>query len=215
MTQPAISHTPILLNGCWTRSAGADRRTIGENGLRPIEVLSACAVSVLATVFTVQQGEHGPLVVYKLEVPKASAPAIVAPAASAPRTSLSTAPTPRADTVVPSRAPKVLGTVVMPASALPPPRIRPVAVLPPPAADTEGSYGILPLPPTTLSAPTLSEVVPAAAPAYRVVENGRSANEIGGAEDDTAITLEQVNNDIVWRRETTDVLRQLPFSPRF
>jgi hypothetical protein len=185
--------------------------------LRPIEVLSACAVSVLATVFTVQQGEHGPLVVYKLEVPKASAPAIVVPAPP-PRSSLSAAPAPPAGTVVPSRAPKVLGTVVMPASALPPPRIRPVAVLPPPAAparSAEAGYGILPLPPTTLSAPTLSEVVPAAAPAYRVVENGRSANEIDGGEDDVAITLEQVNNDIVWRRETTDMLRQLPFSPRF
>ncbi|MGF1593581.1 MAG: hypothetical protein ACFCUW_09890 [Kiloniellaceae bacterium] len=186
--------------------------------MRPIEVLSACAVSVLATVFTVQQGEHGPLVVYKLEVPKASAPAVVAPPP------ISALPVPQAGTVVPSRAPKVLGTVVMPASALPPPRIRPVSLPPPPARSAEGSYGILPLPATTLSAttlsaptlsaPTLSEVVPAAAPTFHVVENGRPSGEVGG-QDDTAITLEQINSDIAWRRETTDMLRQLPFSPRF
>jgi len=54
--------------------------SLGESGLRPSKALTACAVSALAMVFSVQQGEHGPLVVYKLTVPPSAAPAAPAPA---------------------------------------------------------------------------------------------------------------------------------------
>ena len=37
----------------------------------PRRAVATCAAFALAMVFSVQQGEHGPLVVYKLQMPKA------------------------------------------------------------------------------------------------------------------------------------------------
>jgi len=130
--------------------------------------VAACAVTALATVFSVQQGEHGPLVVYKLHVPDRAAPAAE--------------PVPAAEpiTVIPSRAPTVLGTVVMP-----------------PAVDALPS----PLPQGAALGITAEEAAPAAAAV--TWERG------------DFVTLKQVNDDIIWRRETADSLPEVPFAPRF
>ena len=117
--------------------------------MRPRGAAAACAAITLAAVFSVQQGEHGPLVVYKLQLPDQRTPA------------------PSAPVVIPSRAveapaPAVLGTVVMPAAEPPP---------------------------------------PAAAAPGRIVEG--------------VITLQQVSDDILWRRDTAERLPESPFAPRF
>jgi hypothetical protein len=130
--------------------------------------MAACAVTALATVFSVQQGEHGPLVVYKLNVPERPAPA-AEPVA-----------------VIPSRAPSVLGTVVMPPAGLAPP-----AVVARPA----------PVPQGAALRVTAEEAAPAAA----------AVTWEGG----DFVTLKQVNDEIVWRRETADSLPEVPFAPRF
>lgn len=123
--------------------------------MRPTSAIAACAVCALATVFSVQQGEHGPLVVYKLHAPTRPVPA--APVA------------PPADmgSVLPSRAPAVLGTVVMPAGGFVPPA--------------------------------------------QATANG--ATDRWEASD--FVTLQQVSDDLIWRRETADRLPELPFAPRF
>jgi hypothetical protein len=133
--------------------------------------MAACAVTALATVFSVQQGEHGPLVVYRLHVPERPAPA---------------APAAEPVTVIPSRAPSVLGTVVMPPAGLAPP-----AVVARPA----------PVPQGAALRVTAEEAAPAAA----------AVTWEGG----DFVTLKQVNDEIVWRRETADSLPEVPFAPRF
>jgi hypothetical protein len=130
--------------------------------------VAACAVTALATVFSVQQGEHGPLVVYKLHVPERAAPAA------------------EPVTVIPSRAPSVLGTVVMPPAGLAPP-----AVVARPAPVPQGA--------------TLGLAAEEAAPAAAAVT----------WEGGDFVTLKQVNDEIVWRRETADSLPEVPFAPRF
>jgi hypothetical protein len=135
--------------------------------------MAACAVTALATVFSVQQGEHGPLVVYKLQVPDRHVPAPTAPAA---------VPV----TVIPSRAPTVLGTVAMPPAGLAPPA---AVALP------------APVPPDATLGATAEEAASAAAAAtWRGVD---------------VVTLKQVNDEIVWRRETADSMPEVPFAPRF
>lgn len=121
---------------------------------------AACAIGALAAVFSVQQGEHGPLVVYKLQVRPQAAP-------TAPP-----APPGEPVVIIPSRAPRVLGTVVLPAG-------RPAAPLPVPLA------------------PALVE---AATPAP-VAGDG--------------VTLQQVSDELTWRRETAGKLPPVPFAPRF
>jgi len=127
--------------------------------------MAACAVTALATVFSVQQGEHGPLVVYKLNVPERPAPA---------------APAAEPVIVIPSRAPSVLGTVVMPP-----------AVVALPALVPQGA--------------TLGVTAEEAAPAAAAVT----------WKEGNFVTLKQVNDEIVWRRETADSLPEVPFAPRF
>ncbi|MEQ9607444.1 MAG: hypothetical protein RLN99_07240 [Kiloniellaceae bacterium] len=60
--------------------------------------MTACAFCALAMVFSVQQGEHGPLVVYKLAVPQPAAPGVSAPLTTPPTVIIgepeSAAPTP-------------------------------------------------------------------------------------------------------------------------
>jgi hypothetical protein len=133
--------------------------------------MAACAVTALATVFSVQQGEHGPLVVYKLHVPDRAAPAAEPARAAEPVI------------VIPSRAPTVLGTVVMPPAGLAPPA---VVALP------------SPLPQGAALGITAEEAAPAV-----TWEGG------------DFVTLKQVNDEIVWRRETADSLPEAPFAPRF
>jgi hypothetical protein len=140
-------------------------------------VVAACVVMALAAVFSVQQGAHGPLVVYKLQMPDQDAPAPSASALNAARSNAAPAPDgifpallpqaaddlPESIVVIPARAPAILGTVVMPAGEL----------LPPAAA----------------------------------AESGWSAED--------SITLQQVSEDILWRRDTAERLPESPFAPRF
>lgn len=137
--------------------------------------MAACAAMALAGVFSVQQGEHGPLVVYKLQLPEQRASAHPAPVLSPLRPDAAPAPDgvlpallPQSDlpqdvVVIPSRAPVILGTVVLPAPA-PLPAALPAE--PPPA-------------------------------------------------DQGSITLQQVSDDILWRRDTAERLPESPFAPRF
>ena len=143
--------------------------------------MAACAVMALAGVFSVQQGEHGPLVVYKLQLPEQRAPAHPAPVLSPSPPDAAPAPDgvfpallphtaddlPQSVVVIPSRAPTILGTVVMPAGVMP-------ASEPPAAAAAEPDWI---------------------------------------AED--SITLQQVSDDILWRRDTAERLPETPFAPRF
>lgn len=143
--------------------------------------MAACAVMALAGVFSVQQGEHGPLVVYKLQLPEQRASAHPAPVLSPLRPDAAPAPDgvfpallphipgdlPQSGVVIPSRAPAILGTVVMPAGVMP-------AGEPPAAAAAEPGWI---------------------------------------AED--SITLQQVSDDILWRRDTAERLPETPFAPRF
>ena len=133
--------------------------------------MAACAVYALAMVFSVQQGEHGPLVVYKLQVPQAEAPATPAPTY-----------------MIPSRVPAVLGTVVLPAE------------LAPRAAEAFDGVQL------RLPEPDLG---------FRVIEGGVIGEAMVNEESGDVITLKQVNDDIAWRRETAEKLRQVPIAPRF
>lgn len=145
--------------------------------MRPRGVAAACAAIALAAVFSVQQGEHGPLVVYKLqrpgqETPAPAAPVVIpsptggAPAAGVPLPALllpqAAGAVPQGIIVIPSRAPAILGTVVMPAAE------------PPPAAAAEPGWS-----------------------------------------DAGSISLQQVSDDILWRRDTAERLPESPFAPRF
>jgi hypothetical protein len=136
--------------------------------------VAACAVTALATVFSVQQGEHGPLVIYKLHVPDRAAPAAERVPAAEPVI------------VIPSRAPTVLGTVVMPPGGLAPPAVT--VALPSPVP--QGA--------------TLGVAAEEAAPAAAVTWEGGDF-----------VSLKQVNDEIVWRRETAASLPEVPFAPRF
>lgn len=135
--------------------------------MRPSRAVAACAISALAMVFSVQQGEHGPLVIYKLQVPPRAAPA--APSA----------PSAGPGYVIPSRAPQVLGTVVTPGA---------------------GAAYPLPVPPSAILAEPVQPAPAAAPPGWAT----------GGI-----VTLQQVNDDLAWRRETAEKLPEVPFAPRF
>jgi hypothetical protein len=120
-------------------------------------------MTALAMVFSVQQGEHGPLVVYKLKVPERSAG--IAP----------TAPPAASVYVLPSRTSRTLGTL------------------------------------------KLSPAKPAASgvSALDIVEQMAPLEAMLDWQGDGVVTLEDVNNDLNWRRETAEKLRQLSFTPRF
>lgn len=210
--------------------------------------VAACAVSALAMVFSVQQGEHGPLVVYKLQVPEnstATSPAPQAPAASTqprlrsgitrvpqqPATRSAATPQP-----VPSRAPRSLGTVVMPASALPPPQVTPVRVLPvplavPPAplpapAPAETAAAPAPLQPRVLGTVAVSDIealdaytpvpeMPGSQEVFHLVEDSGYGSAMINEDTGNSLTLKEVNDAAVWRRNTAERLREVPIAPRF
>ncbi len=194
-------------------------------------MVCACAVSALAMVFSVQQGEHGPLVVYKLEVPRSAGPVSPAPATapapvppmgrlgrvvipraqaapvaeSAPRAAAPAAP--RAPRLSPLE-PTILGTVAMPVAgpgaALAPAPVAAPAALP------------IPLVPAQ-PAPTSVELDPFAfADRYH---GSSDPDEDDGvlinATTGEIVTLQEVNDAVAWRRETAEKLRQLPVGPRF
>ena len=160
-------------------------------------------------VFSVQQGEYGPLVVYKLQVPKQAAP--VMPAAS-PTTAPSintVSPAEDATYAIPSRAPKVLGRVAMPASHTPaaaPPALGVLDVValpseePVPAADAyEG---------VTLRVPDPATVL-------RIIEQAPVGEALFNEATGEVLTLKQVNDELAWRHDTAEKLRNRPSAPRF
>lgn len=199
-------------------------------------------------VFSVQQGEHGPLVVYKLQVPQTPAvekPAAQVPAAShRPRlrsgiTRVPQQPATRsaATQPVPPRAPRSLGTVVMPASALPPPQVTPVPATVRPAAapaepgPVEPAAAPAPLQPRVLGTVAVSEIealnayeptppvpssqLPADQEVFHIVGDSQAGTAMINEETGGSLTLQDVNDAVVWRRDTAERLRQVPFAPRF
>jgi hypothetical protein len=200
--------------------------------------VAACAVSALAMVFSVQQGEHGPLVVYKLEVPKAQPaqnPAAQNPAGKtapqAPRlrsgiTRVPRQPATRSAATPQTVAPRSLGTVVMPASALPPPRVTPVPVTVLPAEAPAPAAEPASLQPRVLGTVSASEIealtayqpmppVTDSGEVFHVVEDSEFGTAMINEDTGDSLTLEEVNNAAVWRRDTAERLRRVPIAPRF
>lgn len=147
-------------------------------------------------VFSVQQGEHGPLVVYKLEVPKKTSPAVARPAAPvvipANRPVAVAPPVQRLSPLKPT----ILGTVVMPAARQPatPQPAMPVAL------------------PSSLPLPLL---LPEAAakgsapsqPVFRTTAGTAITGEhmINEGTGET-LTLGEVTEAVEWRRDTVERL---------
>jgi hypothetical protein len=136
-------------------------------------------------VFSVQQGEHGPLVVYKLQVPATTNPQIpaeappTAPAAVAPRLS--------------PQQPATPDTVIIPAP-------RAVAV---------------PVPMPAESAAPVRPGMPDLETVYRIVADYSDNSALINEETGGYLTLQEVNDAVLWRRDTAEKLRQIPIAPRF
>jgi hypothetical protein len=202
--------------------------------LRLGSVVSACAASVLAMVFSVQQGEHGPLVVYKLQVPRsAGSVSPTAPPPALPGDAVKRETVPRVGHAVPqtvtpepaaptqAKAPRlspleptILGTVVIPASrraAFPPTAApaAPIPLVPPQPASTP--VALDPVPADSITADPVAFSVLFRGIPLRTPEDGVLVNEDTG----DRLTLKEVNDALTWRRETADRLRQLPVGPRF
>lgn len=158
-------------------------------------------------VFSVQQGEHGPLVVYKLEVPKKTGPATQRPAvpfvipadrpvAVAPPARPTAAPAQRLSPLKPT----VLGTVVMPATRqLTIPQHTMPVVLP----------SSLPLP-LLLPEAAASASAPSQ-PVFRTKAGTTLTGEhmINEGTGET-LTLDEVTEAVEWRRDTVERLNTTP-----
>ena len=214
MTQAGQDHSPILLiaGSAQERRAlfSTAMQTIGGSNLQPSRVVTCCAAMAMAMVFSVQQGEHGPLVVYKLQVPKSDSGAKTAspkpimpapepgkvkrtPVVLSPPTAAKAAPgvasnAPRLSPLKPS----VLGTVVMPRSR--PAQatlVPPIPLLPPAHHDSEQG------------------------PSYHVVSDAPMNEHMINQETGESLTLDEVTEAAEWRRETVERLRTMPLAPRF
>lgn len=164
-------------------------------------MVSACAVAALAMVFSVQQGEHGPLVVYKLTKPEpggdVAAPAPGAlPAAIAPARKLSPLqPTP-------------LGTVTLPAPEQQAHSQGAITTYELPAELPAG------LPAEPAPAPTLLDVQ-AFGEVYREALAAGAQEDLVNRETGEPVTLQEINDAVVWRRDTAKKLKRPSFAPRF
>lgn len=154
----------------------------------------------MAMVFSVQQGEHGPLVTYKLEVPETVEPAEPRPAATV-RLPADVAPLQELAPPAPAKMgplqPTTLGTVVMPAertTAATAPAAVPES--PPPSATVES---------ITADYQRL----------FSAAADGLPGRSLQHAYTGETITLDQVNAELEWRRDTAGKLRSLPVGPRF
>ncbi|WP_340117122.1 hypothetical protein [Pelagibius sp. 7325] len=171
--------------------------------MRSRKALTACAVGALAMVFSVQQGEHGPLVVYKLAVPQPAAPGVSAPP-TMPATVIIEAP----DSAVQNGRrlappqPSVPDTVVMPAGQV---------LLPDAPPAHAATFGGIPVQIPAASSPE----APDSATAYLSAEEGDDSGRMINAQTGAPLTLKQVNDAVAWRRETAEKLRQVPIAPRF
>lgn len=153
-------------------------------------------------VFSVQQGEHGPLVVYKLEVPKKTGSAASPHAAPviipADRPVVAAPPVQRLSPLKPT----TLGTVVMPATRQPtiPQPAMPVALpLPSP----------LPVPVPVPDAAANASTSPK--PVFRTTAGTTVAGEnmINEGTGET-LTLDDVTEAVEWRRDTVERLNTTP-----
>ncbi|WP_193368187.1 hypothetical protein [Pelagibius marinus] len=174
--------------------------------MRPIKAIATCAVTTMAMVFSVQQGANGPLVTYKLEVPKtveAAEPPKAGVPLSAVTRDMDAVRLP--DDVAPLQAiapaepkmsplqPTALGTVTLPAD-------RAAATAPRPAPQPAA---------VPLRVPNRQAI-------FQIVSDYDSDGEIMVNErTGERITLEAVNDEVRWRRETAQRLRNHPFAPRF
>ncbi|MEO3430597.1 hypothetical protein AAFN88_17210 [Pelagibius sp. CAU 1746] len=180
--------------------------------MRPTKAIATCAVTTMAMVFSVQQGEHGPLVTYKLEVPRTveTAGPTTSPTSPVPLSAV----TRDMDAAAPS-------AYTLPADVAPLQAIAPAAPKMSPLEPT--TLGTVVLPVQRTAAP---QQIPAASGEaqriavdyqrlFRSVTDQPSGEALTHAYRGDAITLEQVNHDLSWRRETAQRLRNYPFAPRF
>lgn len=159
-------------------------------------MVSACAVAALAMVFSVQQGEHGPLVVYKLTKPEPGGSAAPAPA-SLPA---AVAPAPKLSPLQPT----TLGTVTLPAPAQ---KTRPQETIT--TYELPGELPVEPAPaPTRLDAQAFGAL-------YREALAAGAQAEFINRETGEPVTLQEINDAVTWRRDTAEKLKQAPFAPRF
>ncbi len=201
----------------------------------PRRAVATCAAFALAMVFSVQQGEHGPLVVYKLQMPKATGDAgtsrpttAVPPAASGTVKRLPVVLTPpAAEMAIPDAAakpprlsplqPSVLGTVVMPRSwpaqrtpdQQAPIQQTPEQRAPAPQATAQRTLGQ----PIRLLPPGLEGMAPD--PSYRVVSDAPISEHMINQETGQSLTLDEVTGAVEWRQDTLERLRANPLTPRF
>ncbi|NIA68343.1 hypothetical protein HBA54_07040 [Pelagibius litoralis] len=186
----------------------------------PRKMISACAVATLAMVFSVQQGEHGPLVVYKLQMPKGAPKALNDPQPSG----RSNQPSPASETrIIPAARAPLPGSAPAstPSSPAAPPRLSPLqpsilGTLVMPASRGTAATKFVPLAPLLL---------PAAETAY---QSQRGQNQLGQSkpglppgvtmineETGEALTLDDVQGALGWRQDTVEKLRSVPIAPRF
>ena len=182
-------------------------------------------------VFSVQQGEHGPLVVYKLKVPGAAQTAVPA-AATPPR---ATVTLDRLVTLTPEAAPlPQTSPAAIPPATLKSPRLSPLeptilgtVVMPAPRRTTPRGTAVPAAPPRNTAVPAATlpahlqpepiQLIPSQfGLLYRGVpqppiSDGPMINTATGE----SVTLGEVNDDLAWRRDTVEKLRRLPTGPRF
>ena len=160
--------------------------------MRASKALTVCAATVLATVFSVQQGEHGPLVVYKLQLPSPGTTA-AQPAPDEPATVIIE------DTSSRSTFPQAAPVVTFGGMTLQDPAQQPLALDVPQQASDQAP-----------SSEMVSRLI-------EDLENGASldVNPLINVETGTPVTLQEVNDALTWRRETAEKLRQVPIAPRF
>lgn len=177
--------------------------------MRPGKTITACAVTALAMVFSVQQGEHGPLVTYKLEVPKRTAPAaplgaapLVIPAArpvaTAPEAQRSAGATQRLSPLKPT----ILGTVVMP---VPRQSLSPAFL--PPSSLTPSSLTPSPLPLQLLLPEAAAGAALPPQPVFDTTTGATTANDnMVNEATGEVLTLDEVTEAVEWRRDTVERL---------
>ena len=199
--------------------AGSETQETGGIDLLPRTAITSCATIAFAMVFSVQQSQHGALVVYKLKVPPSTVEAGPAGSAKGAKPSLTRflPARPPANAKSPSAAPGIqrlsplepttLGTVTMPSSW----QATPAQGLPQPLQSTS-------LQPTPLLPISLLPTSPLAAnqgPSYRVVSDAPMSAYMVNEETGQALTLDAVKDAVEWRRDTVERLRGVPTVPRF
>jgi len=204
--------------------------------------ITTCAAMALAMVFSVQQGEHGPLVVYKLKLPEKTSEAAARPAPtlaptleellpSSATAMPSTEPVEQTETSVEAVAakqprlsslkPAILGTVVMPRKVTPERVMAKRVVTKRVVTERIVTGSVRPAPAGALPIALLPAMLQPApetldpVPTTRVVSEAAGSDPLPKPEADKVVTLDEVTRAIEWRRDTLDYLPEEPFAPRF